>query len=96
MSTSCATVGTEWLNPVGTRLASPRRNNHFSKYLNPLFWILIWKMLPFLWQIKESVLFFLVEGGKCELSRRGFTFKGIVAAGASVMTTSVVAEPSKG
>ncbi|XP_006346961.1 pheophytinase, chloroplastic [Solanum tuberosum] len=64
MSTSCATVGTEWLNPVGTRLALPGRNNHFR--------------------------------GKCDLSRRGFTFNGIVAAGASVMTTSVVAEPSKG
>ncbi|PHU24921.1 hypothetical protein BC332_03253 [Capsicum chinense] len=64
MSTSCATVGTEWLNPVGTRLALPGRHNHFR--------------------------------GKCELTRRNFTFNGIVAAGASVLTTSVVAEPSKG
>ncbi|XP_055804800.1 uncharacterized protein LOC129873686 isoform X2 [Solanum dulcamara] len=64
MSTSCATIGTEWLNPVGTRLALPGRNNNFR--------------------------------GKCELSRRGFAFNGTVAAGASVMITSVVAEPSKG
>ncbi|XP_016437215.2 uncharacterized protein LOC107763257 [Nicotiana tabacum] len=34
--------------------------------------------------------------GKCELNRRNFALNGIVAAGASVITPSVVAETSKG
>lgn len=33
------------------------------------------------------------QGSKCELSRRDVIFKGIVAAGASVMASTVAAEP---
>ncbi|GAA0149353.1 hypothetical protein Leryth_002525 [Lithospermum erythrorhizon] len=33
---------------------------------------------------------------KCELNRRGFAFRGIVAAGSSLMASSVIAEPSQG
>ncbi|KAJ4714350.1 putative Alpha/beta hydrolase [Melia azedarach] len=33
---------------------------------------------------------------KCEISRRGFAFKGIVASGVSVMGSSLVAEPAQG
>ena len=33
---------------------------------------------------------------KCDLNRRGFAMKGIVAAGASVIPSSLVAEPAKG
>lgn len=31
MSASCATAGTEWLNPTGNRFAVPGRSNQFSK-----------------------------------------------------------------
>ncbi|KAF4383314.1 hypothetical protein CsatB_024610 [Cannabis sativa] len=33
---------------------------------------------------------------KCEMSRRGFAFKGIVASGVSVMGSSLAADPAKG
>lgn len=33
---------------------------------------------------------------KCEVNRRGFAFRGIVAAGASVMPSSLVSEPAQG
>ncbi|XP_057787336.1 pheophytinase, chloroplastic isoform X3 [Salvia miltiorrhiza] len=35
------------------------------------------------------------QRSRCGLSRRGFVFKGIVAAGASVMATTAAAEPTK-
>lgn len=38
----------------------------------------------------------MFEGGKCELGRRGFVFKGIFAAGASVIAPSEAAQPSQG
>lgn len=92
MSTSCATVRTECLNSVGNRLAVPARINHFSKFpIQPC--IVSISLFIFFDKLKRFVLF---EGGKCELNRRNFALNGIVAAGASVMTPSVVAEPSKG
>lgn len=36
------------------------------------------------------------EGSKCEISRRGFAFKGIVASGVSVIGSSLVTEPGQG
>lgn len=38
----------------------------------------------------------VLEGSKCEISRRGFAFKGIVAAGVSVVGSSLVTEPAQG
>lgn len=38
----------------------------------------------------------MFEAGKCGLSRRGFVFKGIFAAGASVIAPSEAAQPSQG
>lgn len=38
----------------------------------------------------------LFEGSKCEISRRGFAFRGILASGASVVGSSLVTEPTQG
>lgn len=35
-------------------------------------------------------------GSKCELNRRGFALRGIFAAGASVLPSSMVSEPAGG
>lgn len=37
-----------------------------------------------------------LQESKCELSRRGFAFHGIVAAGASAVAPSVISKPSEG
>lgn len=36
------------------------------------------------------------EGSKCEMNRRGFALRGIVASGVSVMGSSLVTEPVQG
>ena len=36
------------------------------------------------------------EGSKCEINRRGFALRGIVASGVSVVGSSLLTEPAQG
>lgn len=38
----------------------------------------------------------MFEGSKCEMNRRSFTAKGIVASGVSVMESTLTAKPAQG
>lgn len=102
MSTSCATVShtarTELLNTIGTRFIAPVKvHHHHSKFDSRVSFLSICELYyAYHGHLSLSLSVALFVGSKCEMNRRDFGLKGIVATGASVMPSSLVAEPAQG
>ncbi|KAI8542486.1 hypothetical protein RHMOL_Rhmol08G0141400 [Rhododendron molle] len=101
MSTSCATVShtarTELLNNIGTRFIAPVKVHHHSKLNSRVSFLSTFELYyAYHGHLSLSLSVALFVGSKCEMNRRDFGLKGIVATGASVMPSSLVAEPAKG
>ena len=89
---------TELFNSVAhsNRLSfAPTRTFQYSKLFSALF-STFFSPLD-VWLLRNSLSFlFSWKGSKCEMNRRSFALKGIVASGVSVMGSSLAAQPAQG
>jgi hypothetical protein len=95
-SSSCAALSpslrTQLFNPFPNRFISPAR---LYQHRKPLHSLSVFSVESITINLFEYLSVF--EGSsKCEMSRRGFAFKGIVASGVSVMGSSLITEPAQG
>lgn len=92
---------TELFNSVAhsNRLSfAPTRTFQYSKLFSALFFTFFFFFFPLdVWLLRNSLSFlFSWKGSKCEMNRRSFALKGIVASGVSVMGSSLAAQPAQG